>query len=144
MADASKNGLMPQNIYQAINSYRPSTESGKFTHLFNIGQYIQGCFYIKFGNTSDGYKMSICIIDLNNRSTGSPSVILSKITIRENIPMNLYVKRKDNNSIDVFIKQEVTNYPIIRFCWIHSPEYWEWTYVGTVSEVSESELTKIL
>lgn len=143
-ADASKNGLMSTDIYKSIISYSPSTQSGKFTHLFNLAQYMQGCFYVKFGDTSNNTKISSCIIDLNNRSQGSVSVMLSKLTIKDSIPVNLYAKRNENNSIDVFIKQDVTNYPIIKFCWIHYPETWSWTYVGTVSEVSESELTKIL
>lgn len=143
VADASKNGLMSTDIYKSIISYSPSTQSGKFTHLFNLGQYTQGCFYVKFGDTTNG-KISSCIIDLNNRSQGSVSVVLSKLIIKESITANLYAKRNENNSIDVFIKQDVTNYPIIKFCWIHYPESWNWTYFGTVSEVSESELTKIL
>ena len=129
MADASKNGLMSKDFYKANASYVPSTNS---------------CFYLKFGDTANSYKISICIIDLNNRSQGSLLVISNKIAISERIPVNLYAKRNENNSIDVFVKQEVTTYPIVKFCWIHSPEDWNWTYVGTVSEVSESELTKIL
>ena len=144
VADASKNGLMSKDFYKANASYVPSTNSGKLTHLFNLKQYAQGCFYLKFGDTTNSNKISICIIDLNNRSQGSLSVISNKIAISERIPVNLYAKRNENNSIDVFVKQEVTTYPIVKFCWIHSPEDWNWTYVGTVSEVSESELTKIL
>ena len=144
VADASKNGLMSKDFYKANASYVPSTNSGKLTHLFNLKQYAQGCFYLKFGDTPNSYKISICIIDLNNRSQGSLFGISNKITISERIPVNLYAKRNENNSIDVFVKQEVTTYPIVKFCWIHSPEDWNWTYVGTVSEVSESELTKIL
>ena len=144
VADASKNGLMSKDFYKANASYVPSTNSGKLTHLFNLKQYAQGCFYLKFGDTANSYKISICIIDLNNRSQGSLLVISNKIAISERIPVNLYAKRNENNSIDVFVKQEVTTYPIVKFCWIHSPEDWNWTDVGTVSEVSESELTKIL
>lgn len=144
VADASKNGLMSNDFYRANNFYYTSSESGKFTHLFNLKQFAQGCFYLKFGDTADSSKISIGFIDLNNRSQGVISTALSKIAITEKIPMNLYAKRKEDNSIDVFVKQEATTYPVIRFCWIHSPEYWNWTYVGTSSEVSESELTKIL
>lgn len=144
VADASKNGLMPKDFYRANNFYYTSSKSGKFTHLFNLKQFAHGCFYLKFGDTADSSKISIGFIDLNNRSQGVISTALSKIAMTEKIPMNLYAKRKEDNSIDVFVKQEATTYPVIRFCWIHSPEDWNWTYVGTSSEVSESELTKIL
>ena len=143
VADASKNGFMTSDIYKAIGSYTPSTESAKFTHLFNLRLFSVGCFYLKFGNTSTNNESS-CIIDINNRSQTTLSVVLSAIKINATLSPNLYAKLKSDQSIDVFIKQLETPYPLLKFSWIHCPSGWEYTYVGTVSDVSESELTKIL
>lgn len=143
-ATTEKKGLMSKDIYRRIESYDITTQSGKFTHLFNLKLFAQGCAYIKFGDTTNN-NVSIFIVDINNRSNGSSvSVALSKTTINGNLTANLYARRNSDSSIDVFVKQTVTTYPILKFSWIFAPEEWNWTYVGQVSDVSESELTKIV
>ena len=143
-ATTEKNGLMSKDIYRRIESYDITTQSGKFTHLFNLKLFAQGCAYIKFGDTTNN-NASIFIVDINNRSNGSSvSVVLSKTTINGNLTANLYARRNSDSSIDVFVKQVVTTYPILKLSWVFAPEEWGWTYVGKVSDVSESELTKIV
>ena len=135
---------MSKEIYSRIESYGITTQSGKFTHLFNFKLFAQGCAYIKFGDMTNN-NVSIFIVDINNRSNGSSvSVILSKTTINGNLTANLYARRNSDSSIDVFVKQIVTTYPTLKFSWIFAPEEWNWTYVGQVSDVSESDLTKIV
>lgn len=143
-ATREKKGLMSKEIYSRIESYGITSQSGKFTHLFNLKLYAQGCAYIKFGDTTSN-NVSSFIIDINNRSNGgSVFVVLSKITINGNLTADLYARRYSDGSIDVFVKQIVTTYPTLKFSWIFAPEEWNWTYVGKVSDVSESELTKIV
>ena len=143
-ATKEKDGLMSKKIYRRIESYDITTQSGKFTLLFNLKLYAQGCAYIKFGDTTNT-NASIFIVDINNRSNGSSvSVALSKTIINGNLTANLYARKKSDSSIDVFVKQTVTNYPVLKFSWVFAPEEWNWTYVGQVSDVSESELTKIV
>ena len=143
-ATTEKKGLMSKEIYSRIESYGITTQSGKFTHLFNLKLFAQGCAYIKFGDITNN-NASIFIVDINNRSNGSSvSVVLSKTTINGNLTANLYARRKSDSSIDVFVKQIVTTYPTLKFSWIFAPEEWNWTYVGQVSDVSESDLTKIV
>jgi hypothetical protein len=143
-ATTEKNGLMSKDIYRRIESYDITTQSGKFTLLFNLKLFAQGCAYIKFGDTTNN-NASTFIVDINNRSNGSSvSVILSKTTINGNLTANLYARRNSDSSIDVFVKQVVTTYPVLKLSWVFAPEEWEWTYVGKVSDVSESELTKIV
>ena len=143
-ATTEKNGLMSKDIYRRIESYDITTQSGKFTLLFNLKLYAQGCAYIKFGDTTNN-NASIFIVDINNRSNaGSVYVVLSKITINGNLTANLYARINTDSSIDVFVKQVVTTYPVLKLSWVFAPKEWEWTYVGKVSDVSESELTKIV
>lgn len=143
-ATTEKNGLMSKDIYRRIESYNITTQSGKFTLLFNLKLYAQGCAYINFGDTTSTNN-SIFIVDINNRSNGgSVFVVLSKTIINGNLTANLYARKKPDNSIDVFVKQTVTTYPILKFSWVFAPEDWTWTYVGQVSDVSESDLTKIV
>ena len=143
-ATTEENGLMSKDIYRRIKSYNITTQSGKFTLLFNLKLYAQGCAYIKFGDTTNN-NASIFIVDINNRSSGSSvSVALSKTIINGNLTANLYVRKKSDDSIDVFVKQTVTTYPVLKFSWVFAPEDWTWTYVGQVSDVSESDLTKIV
>lgn len=144
VADASKNGLMSKDIYRRIESYNITTQSGKFTHLFNLKLYAQGCAYIKFGDITTN-NVSIFIVDINNRSNGSSVfVVLSRIIMNQTVTANLYAKKQSDQSIDVYVKQIVTTYPVLKLSWVFAPEEWNWTYVGKVSDVSESELTKIL
>ena len=143
-ATTEENGLMSKDIYRIIKSYNITTQSGKFTLLFNLKLYAQGCAYIKFGDTTNN-NASIFIVDINNRSSSSSvSVALSKTIINGNLTANLYVRKKSDDSIDVFVKQIVTTYPVLKFSWVFAPEDWTWTYVGQVSDVSESDLTKIV
>lgn len=143
-ATTEKDGLMSKDIYSRIESYGIATQSGKFTHLFNLKLYAQGCFYLKFGDTTNN---NICIsfIDINNRSNGgSVAVVLSRIIMNQTVTANLYAKKQSDNSIDVYVKQIVNTYPVLKLSWVFAPEEWDWTYVGKVSDVSESELTKIV
>lgn len=143
-ATTEKKGLMSNDIYRKIESYDITTQSGKFTLLFNLKLFAQGCAYIKFGDTTND-NASIFIVDINNRSNGSSvSVCLSKTTINGKLTANLYARRKSDGSIDVFVKQVVTTYPVLKLSWVFAPEEWNWTYVGQVSDVSESDLTKIV
>ena len=135
---------MSKEIYSRIESYGITTQSGKFTHLFNLKLYAQGCAYIKFGDITNK-NVSIFIVDINNRSNGgSVFVVLSRIIMDQTVTANLYAKKQSDNSIDVYVKQIVTTYPVLKLSWVFAPEEWNWTYVGKVSDVSESELTKIL
>lgn len=89
--------------------------------------------------------VSIFIVDINNRSNGSSVfVVLSRIIMNQTVTANLYAKKQSDQSIDVYVKQIVTTYPVLKLSWVFAPEEWNWTYVGKVSDVSESELTKIL
>ena len=143
VATPSKSGLISSELYSYVSSYSPSTQSGKFTHLFKIGLYQHVCFYLKFGSVTSTYLSNCSIIDLQNRSASSISVILGNITIFSNeLEPNLYVRKNSDNSIDVFVKQIIAEYPTVRLSLIFCSG--GWSYSGVVSDVSESELTKVI
>lgn len=142
-ATRDKDGLISSELYSYVSSYSVGSQSGKFTHLFKIGLYQHVCFYLKFGSVTSTYLSNCSIIDLQNRSASSLSVIVGKTTIFSNqLEPNLYVRKNPDNSIDVFVKQVTADYPTVRLSLIFCSG--GWSYVGTVSDVSESELTKIL
>lgn len=142
-ATPSKNGLISSELYSYVSSYAPATQSGKFTHLFKIELYHHVCFYLKFGSVTSTYLSNCSIIDLQNRSASSLSVIIGKITIFSNqLEPNLYVRKNSDNSIDVFVKQVIADYPMVRLSLIFCSG--GWSYSGKVSDVSESELTKVI
>ena len=143
-ATSSKNGLMSSYLYTYVSSYQPTSQSNKFTHLFTLTLYSHVCFYLKFGNVTSTYKGNCSIIDLQNRSAGdSVSVVVGKVEIFSNqLEVNLYARKRSDNSIDVFVKQIEVDYASVKLACIFNSG--GWTYVGVVSDVSESELTKIL
>ena len=142
-ATKEKDGLISSELYSYVSSYAVGSQSGKFTHLFRIGLYQHVCFYLKIGNVTSTYLSNSSIIDLQNRSVSSVSVVVGKTTIFSNgLEANLYARKNSDGSIDVFVKQVTADYPTIKLSLIFCSGIW--SYVGTVSDVSESELTKIL
>lgn len=143
-ATTNKTGLLSSVDYNRFSSFGFPTESGKFTHLFNLRQFSHAAFYLKFGDTATNTKESVSLIDVNNRSQGSLSVIVISQNIHNIVEPNLYARHTDDNYIEIYVKQIETTYPIIKFALLFAPESWEFTLKGTVSNISESELTKIL
>ena len=143
-ATSSKDGLMSSNLYTYVSSYQLPSQQNKFTHLFTLNLYSHVCFYLKLGNVTSTYLCNCSIIDLQNRSAGdSVDVVVGKVAIFSNqLEANLYVRKNSNNSIDVFVKQVDVQYASMKLACIFNSG--GWTYVGAVSDVSESELTKIL
>lgn len=143
-ATSLKDGLMSSNLYTYVSSYQPPSQVNKFTHLFTLTLYSHVCFYLKLGNVTSTYLCNCSIIDLQNRSAGdSVGVVVGKVEIFSNqLEGNLYARKNSNNSIDVFVKQVDQQYAAVKLACIFVSG--GWTYVGAVSDVSESELTKIL
>ena len=142
-ATSSKDGLISSNLYSYVSSYAPATQSEKFTHLFKLDLYQHVCIYLKIGSVTSTYLSNSSIIDIQNRSASSVSVIVGKTTIFSNqLEPNLYVRKNSDSSIDVFVKQVTADYPTVRLSLIYCSG--GWLYSGKVSNVSESELTKIL
>lgn len=142
-ATSSKDGLISSNLYSYVSSYSPASQSGKFTHLFKLNLYQHVCFYLKIGNVTSTYLSNCSIIDLQNRSAATVSVISGYITIFSNqLELSLYVRKNSDSSIDVFVKQVTADYLTVKLSLIFCSG--GWSYSGKVSDVSESELTKVI
>lgn len=135
---------MSSRLYTYVSNYLPATQSGKFTHLFKIDLYQHVCFYLKFGSVTSTYAANCSIYDLQNRSAGGNiSVVVGKTTIFSSyLDENLYARLNSDKSIDVFVQQVTTAYPGIELSLIYCSG--GWSYSGEVSDISESDLTKIL
>ena len=142
-ASLSGKGLMSAKLYSMNVGFNVDTKADKFTHLFTLSLYEHICFYLKFGNVTSNYLSNSSIIDLQNRSANKVNVVVGKTTILSNqLEANLYARRNSNSSIDVFVKQIVVDYPVIKLSCLFANSLWK--YVGKVSDVIESELTKII